>query len=79
MAPAQSAATTSAIPQVTSAPPPPLRAQPGGDLQLLLARGRELPPYFGEAFLVLPGQHPLAGVGGTFAPAAVAAVHRRQR
>jgi len=56
-------------------PPPPLRAQPGDDLELLLARGWELPADFGEAFLIFLGQRTSAGVGRTFASLAVVGTH----
>ena len=39
--------------------------------------GGELPPDFGEAFLILPGQHTSAGVGRTFALRAAGCVHDR--
>ena len=58
-------------------PAPSLRAQPGDDLELLLARRGELPADFGQALLVLPGQRPFPGVRRTFALPAAAAVHDR--
>ena len=69
--------TMSAVPHPTRRRRRRSAAQPGDDLELLLARGRELPADFGEAFLVFPGQRTSAGVGRTFAPRAAGAVHDR--
>ena len=56
-------------------PAPTTGARPGNDLELLLARRRELSADYGEAFLVFPGQCPLSGVGWTLVSPAVVADH----
>jgi hypothetical protein len=56
-------------------PAPARGAQPGNDLELVIARRGELSANFGEAFFVFPRQRPLAGMGRTLVPPAVVAVH----
>ncbi len=56
-------------------PPTSRRAQTGDDLQLVLARWRELSAQLGESILALPGQGSLPRVGRTLAVPAVCAVH----
>jgi hypothetical protein len=56
-------------------PAPSRGAQSGNNLELVVARRRELSANFSEAFLVLPRQYPLAGVGGTSVAPAPVAIH----
>ena len=56
-------------------PAPSRGAQSGNNLELVFARRRELSANFSEAFLGLPRQYPLSGMGRTFVSPALVAIH----